>query len=487
DSDAEPPHRAPEDRQRHRRTALRHGQPLHRRDGEGVPLHRDHGDRRDHRAGPHRLPGVAEPPGRGARGRRPAGRRADGRAPRRPGRPDHHGDGQAPPGGLRRAAAVRHDPQVLRRQRPRLPRTDDHRAADGQGRGGRGDQADRRPAGHRAVELPLLPGGPRGGAEPGAGQHRHPQARRDHAPVRRGDRAAVHRCRRTRRRLHQHVPAHRRRGAGHRRPAHPGGDADRQRARGQRRRRPRRQAPEEVGARARRQRPVHRAGRRQHGRHGQGRHHGPDAEHRPGLHGVQAADRHRGALRAVRRGAQAGVLRLRPGRSGRPGDLPRPAVQRAGRTGPARADPGRRGQGRHRRRRWQAPRPRGGVRGGDDPHRRHPGDARLPRGAVRSRGRRLQGQGRRRGGRPGQRQRLRPGGHRHEQRPRPGTGGGRAARGRHGVDQPAHRLLPRAALRRGQAVRLRSRAVRAGHVRVRQPAARAHRPGEEGRQAPGGL
>ena len=34
-------------------------------------------------------------------------------------------------------------------------------------------------AGHHAVELPLLPGGPLRRAEPGAGQHHRPQARRD--------------------------------------------------------------------------------------------------------------------------------------------------------------------------------------------------------------------------------------------------------------------------------------------------------------------
>ena len=67
-------------------------------------------------------------------------------------------------------------------------------------------------------------------------------------------------------------------------PPRPGRHADRQRAGRQRGRRAGRQAPEEVGARARRQRPVHRARRRRPRRHRQGRDDGPDAEHRPGLH-----------------------------------------------------------------------------------------------------------------------------------------------------------------------------------------------------------
>ena len=69
------------------------------------------------------------------------------------------------------------------------------------------------------------------------------------------------------------------------------------------------------------------------------------------------------------------------------------------------------------------------------------------------------------------------------QRPRQGPVGGRPARGRHGLRQPADRLLPRAALRRREALRLRPRAVRAGHVRVRQPQADPRAPGEEGRRS----
>ena len=47
------------------------------------------------------------------------------------------------------------------------------------GRGLRADPAQlgRRAAGHHAVELPLLPGGPVRGAQPGAGQHHRAQAR----------------------------------------------------------------------------------------------------------------------------------------------------------------------------------------------------------------------------------------------------------------------------------------------------------------------
>ena len=113
------------------------------------------------------------------------------------------------------------------------------------------------------------------------------------------------------------------------------------------------------------------------GAHGQGRHDGPDAEQRPGLHRRQAADRPRGHLRAVRRGPQAGVLHLLPRRPERPVDDARPAVQRAGGQGPARPDPGRHRQGRDRRHRRRPPRPAGRVRRADDPHRRHPGDAGL--------------------------------------------------------------------------------------------------------------
>ena len=72
----------------------------------------------------------------------------------------------------------------------------------------------------------------------------------------------------------------------------------------------------------------------------------------------QAADRHRGHLRAVRRGPQAGVLHLLPRRPERPVDVAGPAVERAGGQGPARADPGRRRQGRHRGHRRRPPRPR---------------------------------------------------------------------------------------------------------------------------------
>ena len=216
-----PTDRAAEDRQRQRRAALRDGQPLHRRDGEGVPLHSRPAEiDGDHRARPRRLPGVAPPPGRGARRRRPPGRRADGRAPgraRRPRSPREMGKRIEEATGELYLCSMH--PQLLRRQRPRLPRADVDRAADGQGRGRRRDAADRRPAGHRAVELPLLPGRPRGRPEPGAGQHGHPQARRDQPAVRPGDREAVHRRRRARGRLHQHLPAHRRRRAGHRRPA----------------------------------------------------------------------------------------------------------------------------------------------------------------------------------------------------------------------------------------------------------------------------
>ena len=49
---------------------------------------------------------------------------------------------------------------------------------------------DRPAAGHHALELPVLPGGPVCGAQPDAGQHHHPQARRELPPLGAGDRAA---------------------------------------------------------------------------------------------------------------------------------------------------------------------------------------------------------------------------------------------------------------------------------------------------------
>ena len=191
---------------------------------------------------------------------------------------------------------------------------------------------------------------------------------------------------------------------------------------------------------------------------------------------VQAADRDRGRLRAVRRGPQAGVLApsppaTRPTRrrrwprcpaSGRPQDL-HAQIQDADR------------QGRHGRRRRRAPRPRrarsSSRRSSPTSPRRCGPTARScsapPPSSTRSRT-------------PTRRSRWPTtatyglGATVMQRRPRPRAGGGRAARGRHGVDQPAHRLLPRAALRRREAVRLRPRALRAGHVRVRQPAAGAH-------------
>ena len=105
-------------------------------------------------------------------------------------------------------------------------------------------------------------------------------------------------------------------------------------------------------------------------------------------------------------GLQAGVLHLLPRRPERPVDVAGAAVQRAGGPGPARADPGRRRQGRDRGHRRRPSRPRGRLRRADDPHRRHPGHAGLPRGAVRAGRRRLQGRERGRGGRAGQQHRL---------------------------------------------------------------------------------
>ena len=141
---------------------LRDGQPLHGRDRAGVPLPRQRRGRGRRSSGP-------TPPSRSgaavrSRSAPPSSRRAAELMDERRddlAAPDHPRDGQAPRGGRRRAEAVLHDPQVLRGEGARLPGAHADRADGGQGRGRGRDRAGRRAAGHRAVELPLLPGGPR--------------------------------------------------------------------------------------------------------------------------------------------------------------------------------------------------------------------------------------------------------------------------------------------------------------------------------------
>ena len=101
----------------------------------------------------------------------------------------------------------------------------------------------------------------------------------------------------------------------HRRPARRGRDRDRQRGGRQRDRRRRGQAPQEDGAGAGRQRPVHRACRAptwtravDDGR--QGAHH----QQRPVVHRRQAFHRRRGRLRAVRRRASSPAMAALRGR-----------------------------------------------------------------------------------------------------------------------------------------------------------------------------
>ena len=231
DRDAEPPDRAAEDRQRRGDRRYATVNPYTGETEQEFPFTRDRGDRRRHRARPRRLPGVA-PTARSRSAPPSSGRAAELMDERR----DEFAalittrDGQAPRGGRRRGPAVLDDPQVLRRQRPAASSSRRRSSRDGQGRGRRRERAGRRPAGHRAVELPLLPGGPRGRPEPGAGQHGPAQARRDQPAVRPGASSSCSRRRRARGRLHQRLPAHRRRRAGHRRPARPGRHPDRQRA-----------------------------------------------------------------------------------------------------------------------------------------------------------------------------------------------------------------------------------------------------------------
>ena len=142
--------------------------------------------------------------------------------------------------------------------------------------GRRPEAPDRAAARHHAVELPLLPDRPLRGAEPDAGQHHHPQARRVGARLRAGRRAADEGRRGARRRLRQRLRLARPDRDDHRRPAHRRRLADRLGAGRRRRRGDRRQEPEEVRARARRLRPL------RHPRHRRRRRPRPTPPGRPG-------------------------------------------------------------------------------------------------------------------------------------------------------------------------------------------------------------
>ena len=136
--------------------------------------------------------------------------------------------------------------------------------------------------------------------------------------------------------------------------------------------------PEEVRARARRQRPVHRARRREPPeRPVKMAVSGTARQHRPELHRGQADRGRRRGVRRLRGGLQRVPLRRpRAGRPGRPGDQARAAVLRASRAGSGRAAAGRpstRGR-RCVRRRWPTG-SRRGVRLRHGADRRDAGDA----------------------------------------------------------------------------------------------------------------
>ena len=155
-------------------------------------------------------------------------------------------------------------------------------------------------AGHHAVELPLLPGGTLRGAQPGCGQHDHPQARAAVPGVVRRDAADVPRRRLPRGRLRQRVRHQRPGGGDHRRPSRGRRLGDRLRARGRRGGRARGRKPQEGGARDGRLRPVHPAVDRRPRRRGRGRRRGAPRQLRAELQRAKALHRDRLSLRRVR-------------------------------------------------------------------------------------------------------------------------------------------------------------------------------------------
>ena len=130
---------------------------------------------------------------------------------------------------------------------------------------------------------------------------------------RRSPSRSVPRRRRPGRRVHEPLHRDRRHRRRDREPTCPGGLADRKRGCRCARRRAGRAQPEEERARARRQRPVHRARRRAPGAHGRRGGQGPPREHGPELRGVQALHRAPRALRRVRAGMRDRFAALTPG------------------------------------------------------------------------------------------------------------------------------------------------------------------------------
>ena len=400
---------------------VRDGQPLHRGDREGVPLH----------SRPREIDGIIgrahaaylewrnRPVEERAADRRP-GRRADATSAATTSPPSSPRRWASAAGGGRRALPLLEILKYYADNGPGFLEPTADRAVMGKGEAVVENRADRRPARHRAVELPLLPGRPRRRPEPGAGQHRPPQARRDRPAVRAGHRAVF-------------------RDAGA-----PEGVftntflriADVEQVIAD----PRIQGVTLTGS--------ERAGSAVAalaGKHlkksvlelgGSDPFIVLDAEDLGAT--VKAATMGRmqntgQACIAAKRlivtediyepfveGLKQAFSTFSPGDPADPSTSLAPlSRERAAQDLHAQIQDADR-QGRHGRRRRRAARARGRVRRADDPHRRHPGDAGLPRGAVRAGGRRLQGEGRGRGGRAGQQQRLRPRRHRHGQRPRPG-------------------------------------------------------------------
>ena len=159
------------------------------------------------------------PPGRGARRRRRPRRRADATSARTSfaalvTREMGKRIARRPPARLSCARMIL---ELLRRERPRLPRAHG-RSSVMEGRGRRRERAGRRPPGHRAVELPAST---RWSGSPG---RTWCSATRSCSSTPRSTRRRalaieklLPRRRRARGRLHQRLPAHPRRRAGHRR------------------------------------------------------------------------------------------------------------------------------------------------------------------------------------------------------------------------------------------------------------------------------